>query len=505
MMARDRGTKKLVGNEHDLDYLWPTPDLSILNEGRREPPVLNLDPFGPHCHNWLLSAADDRGAPVDYVATGLLTVASALLGNVRWVTPWGSWTEPPIVWMAQVGFPSSGKSPGQDAVREPLNHLEAGMADGYPDLIREWRTRKEEAKVRRDTWEDMVSEAVKKNLAVPPMPGNAVEPDKPQCPRVTIIDATPEAVAMLASVQPRGLLSHRDELAGMLGGFDRYNGNGGERAFWLEAYGGRKYVVDRKKEDQPLIIQRLSIAILGGLQPDRLSSLLLSGDDDGLASRFLYAWPDPVQPTRPTGTVDGSIMRGMMSRLASLPMAVDENGVPCPRTIPLTDEAAETFHNWRLDHTKEMTGGMIGGHFGKMPGLVLRLSLILEFLWWASDPNDSPEPETISLRAVAYAADLIEDYFKPMALRCFADATMPERERNAATVARWIVKERPDVVNVRQMYRVERLPGLKEPTKVQQAFNELEDAGWIIKKPSRDGDRPGRQKADYRVNPKIWE
>jgi hypothetical protein len=481
------------------------PDLSILKEGRREPPALNLDPFGPDCRYWLLSAAEDRGSPVDYIAMALLSVESALLGNVRWVSPWGSWKEPPTIWMAQVGYPSSGKSPGQDAVREPLGQLESSMADGYPDHLREWRTKKEEAKIRREDWENIVKESVKTGKTAPMLPENAVEPEKPQCPRVMIVDATPEAVAKLAAAQPRGLLSHRDELAGMIGNFDRYNGAGGERAFWLEAFGGRKFVVDRKKEDQPLVIPHLSISILGGLQPDRLATLLLSGDDDGLASRFLYTWPDPVEPMRPKGTLDGAIVQRVMSRLWELPMATDENGIPCPRIVSLSDEAAGAFQEWRSEHSKEMIGGMIGGHFGKMPGLLLRLSLNLEFLWWASNPELTPEPETVGVKALAYAVFLIEEYFKPMAQRCFGDAALPESERLAATVARWIVKERPDKVNVRNLHKVQRLPGLREPAKAQKAVDELEASGWLIQAPSRDGSNPGRPKSDYSVNPKILE
>ena len=220
----------------------PALDMSVLTEGRRDPPVLSLDPFGPYCHYWLLSAAEDRGAPVDYVATGLLAITGALLGNVRWVSPWVGWKEPPIIWMAQVGHPSSGKSPGQDAVREPLTRLEEVIAEGYPDDLREYLTCKQEAKYRREDWEDDVKTSVGDGKPSPVLPENAIEPEKPPCPRIAIVDATPEAVAKLAAVQQRGLLSHRDELAGMIGGFDRYNSGGGERAFWLEAYGGRKYI-----------------------------------------------------------------------------------------------------------------------------------------------------------------------------------------------------------------------------------------------------------------------
>jgi hypothetical protein len=37
----------------------------------------------------------------------------------------------------------------------------------------------------------------------------------------------------------------------------------------------------------------MSLALLGGRQPDRLSQAL-SGADDGLAARLCYIWPDPL-------------------------------------------------------------------------------------------------------------------------------------------------------------------------------------------------------------------
>jgi hypothetical protein len=116
-------------------------------------------------------------------------------------------------------------------------------------------------------------------------------------------------------------------------------------------------------------------------------------------------------------------MQHVMTRLWDLPMAVDENGTPWPRIIPLSAEAADTFQEWREEHHDDTVGGRIGGHYGKMPGLLLRLSLILEYLCWASNPELTPEPETVSLKAVGYAAHLIEDYFKPMAERCFGEGS----------------------------------------------------------------------------------
>lgn len=52
---------------------------------------------------------------------------------------------------------------------------------------------------------------------------------------------------------------------------NRYSG-GGDRQFWLEAFGGRGFTVERMGRE-PLTIDMLSIGVVGGIQPDRLKSL----------------------------------------------------------------------------------------------------------------------------------------------------------------------------------------------------------------------------------------
>src|ERR1700688_2522980 len=70
-------------------------------------------------------------------------------------------------------------------------------------------------------------------------------------------------------------------------------GNGGDRAFFLEAWNGGAYMVDRvKHRGQPVRISRTALGIFGGMQPDRLREAL-AGADDGLSARFAFIWPDP--------------------------------------------------------------------------------------------------------------------------------------------------------------------------------------------------------------------
>src|SRR5258707_4124806 len=56
------------------------------------------------------------------------------------------------------------------------------------------------------------------------------------------------------------------------------------RGFWIEAYGGRPYRVERQKHPEPIDIPRLAVAVYGTTQPEKLA-LLMRGPDDGLFAR----------------------------------------------------------------------------------------------------------------------------------------------------------------------------------------------------------------------------
>ncbi|WP_119458536.1 YfjI family protein [Rhodospirillaceae bacterium SYSU D60014] len=485
---------------------WPEPDLSVVNGSRRTAPRPPVGVFGPFWSGWMAATAEGAGCPVDYVLGSLLAGASALIGNARWVSPWQKWSEPPVLWIALVGRPSSAKSPGQAAVIDHLRALESDLAADHPERLRRWQTDKEIAHTLHERWKSEVKEATKNGWSAPQLPAEAVEPVEPARPRLRTSDVTPEALANLHSVNPKGLLLTRDELAGWLDSFGRYS-NGGDRALWIEAFGGRSFTVDRVKTGrEPITIPHLSVCVLGGIQPDRLASTLMAGDDDGLASRFLLIWPEPIPPRRPSQVSDDVAAMAAFRRLLALRMGTDDQGNPRPITLPLAEDGLAVLDGWRQEHAESeaATSGLLTSHWGKLPGIVLRLSLVLEYLWWAAAP-DRGEPESVGKAALIGAVALVEDYFKPMAERAYGDAALPEDERNAATLARWIRRERPALLNARDLRRRVRLPGLRSADKIRAAITHLEDADWLIAAPAREGGSCGRQREDYRVNPKLRE
>lgn len=117
-------------------------------------------------------------------------------------------------------------------------------------------------------------------------------------------------------------LSESDQLDNM----SRYSG-GTDRPFWIEAYGGRAYPVDRRSEAEPVRIDHFAVGLIGGIQPARLDVLLRrASEDDGLLARCLLVWPDTTPPMRPRTAADPARLRRAMERLLALePLAGDED------------------------------------------------------------------------------------------------------------------------------------------------------------------------------------
>ncbi len=110
--------------------------------------------------------------------------------------------------------------------------------------------------------------------------------------------------------------------------------------------------------------------------------------------------------------------------------------------------------------------------------------MVLEMPWWcATDSTDSP-PTEISAAAFAAARCLVADFFMPMAARVYGDAAATPAERDAATLARWIIRERAVEVHVSHLQRVVKLPGLNAAAIIHGAAKALVEAGWLMPPPT---------------------
>jgi hypothetical protein len=320
-----------------------------------------------------------RGAacPSDYVAAPLLASVSVLIGHARWAQATPGWSEPPHLWIGAVGDSGNGKSPGADCLtRGVLPEIERRMLADFPDRLREWRAGVEFGKAAEEKWRSEVRDALKRGAPSPLPPPTTAGPE-PQAPRLRQHDVTIEKVAsLLATSAPKGLLICRDELAGWIEGMTAYNE--ASRAFWIEAYGGRPYRVERQKHPEPIDIPRLAVAVYGGTQPDKLA-MFMRAADDGLLGRFLWVRPEPI-PFRLADAVPGAQWAiAALDRLRELDL---QPGNPSePIIVPLTPQAREMIAAFgrEMQERQSTAGGLLRSAFGKARGAALRLALVQRF------------------------------------------------------------------------------------------------------------------------------
>jgi hypothetical protein len=124
-------------------------------------------------------------------------------------------------------------------------------------------------------------------------------------------------------------------------------------------------------------------------------------------------------------------------------------------------------------------------------------------LWWCGGSAFALPPTTINDEAISAALALVIDYFHPMNERVYGDAGLPEPDRLAATLAKWVLKTGPPVINAKKLRRSAGLPGLREAEKVKMAINVLLEADWLLPAPERSGPTGGRQRDDYIVSPRL--
>lgn len=480
---------------------WPEPLSRLLRPERPKPPALPLhDVLDKRLAQWVEQAAEGKGAPADYVFAALLSVSGALIGNARWVSVSPSWKEPPVIWSALIGLPSSGKSPALDAAIHPARKMEKRLREAADAEVQEWSEKADVAKLLESTWKESVKAAIKAGDEVPERPKGCDAGLAPHVPRLVVTDATIERLGEILSRQPRGTLQMRDELAGWLQNMERYSGGGSDKPFWLEAYGGRLYSVERMGRP-PLSVDRLTIGVVGGIQPDRLKTLLFKTDDDGLLARFLPIWPDPAPIRRPRAFADEELIERALDRLLSLDLVADEHGETRPWFVHFTDEAQDLMLDFRKA-VREWEGeaeGLLLSFIGKLPGLAARLSLILACLDYAAGGD---EPHEITASHFGRAAHLVEAYFLPMARRAYADASVSKADRAAMKLARLIRERGWQSFRKGDVSKLER-SGLTDDKELSAALEVLVAGDCIRLVPQEHNPNGGRIKRLYTVNPAL--
>ena len=479
---------------------WDDPDMSILDDRRGELPDLPIDVFPQSMHRWMNDAARGAGVTVGHIALPLIGIGSGLIGVARRVQATRSWQQPMTCWACLVGLSGSGKTPSLDVVKRALSAVERCRQQENTARQLAHETRVERAKAALKKWKEDVAAAVDGGQPPPVKPAEAQDVRPFVVPRLYVSDCTIERLAPLLEARPRGVTYVADELARLFMNLERYSG-GSDRAFWLEAWDGNAFTVERLGRP-PVILPHLLVGVVGGFQPDLLARSF-AGDSDGIYSRFLYAWPPEApfrEPTDDADEVDPEIINAF-SRLANLQAGDDEAFAPI--SVPLTADAKREFAQFAQFAHKERQSleGRDREYWCKGTGHVLRLSGTLCFLEWAW--SGGTEPQAVETRHIKSAVLLWKSYLWPHGRAALRLVGLSDKHSHSRTVLRWLHAGNKTTVS-REEVRREALAQRLDAGETQALLDMLMRAGWLREVPVK-ASGPGRPPRRWEVNPRLFE
>lgn len=331
--------------------------------------------------SFVSETAQAIGCDPSFIALPLLVGLASAIGNSRCIQLKRGWTEPAILWGAIIGESGTTKSPALELALRAVRRRQKRKLRDHREAIARWKPEFERYEEARNAWKQKIA----KN---PTTAGDRPEaPEAPRWERCWTDDATIEALAKLLQENPRGLLMIRDELAAWLN-FDRYsasgsgsNGRGSEASKWLEMFGGRALVVDRKTSGT-ICVPQATVSIIGGIQPGVLSRYVVQEHrDSGLLARLLLTMP-PRRAKRWTEADVDPIAEAGIAKIFDVLFALeptrDAEGECQPAIVKLTPEGKRAWISFYDEHNQEQADltGDLAAAWSKLEGYAARFALV---------------------------------------------------------------------------------------------------------------------------------
>lgn len=450
--------------------------------GGFEPPAMPKGLLPAILEDFAQIIGDQMGAdPAGLAVAALVTCAAAIPDRIKLkVKRHAEWTESARLWAALVGPPSAKKSPILAAATGPLARMDVAAMKESKRRIAEWNALPKEARI-----------------------GPA-----PLQRRLRIEDTTVEGAQVILEGSPDGVLCLQDELSGFFGAMDRYNGSKGassDRAFWLRAFNGGEYALDRVARGSG-IIENLSVSLLGGIQPEPLRKIAGDSVDDGLLQRLFpvmlrNATQGHDSPTPPISTRYRALVEALNTLVPiewgdALEFSAEAQGVR--RELEAAHLTLQTL---------ESVNKKLASHIGKYDGLFARLCLVwhcvehVERVHAGADGAALDDlPPVVNASTARRVAAFLHDFLLRHAFAFYGGVLgLADDHERVSAVAGYILAHRKDTVTNRDMQRGGRtMRGLAD-REVRPIFEQLAALGWLAMEPNPRPTLPPR----WRVNPAV--
>lgn len=347
--------------------------------------------------------------PIDYIGAAMLYAVSVAIGNTHKVQIKNSWIDSAVLYMAIVGRAGINKSHPLSFALSPITECDKKTYKQYERLKSEYDAIVSLSKSEREAQ-------------------GYGEPIKPLWEKFIVSDFTPESLLDVHDFNKRGLGVYSDELAGWFKNFNRYS-KGSETEFWLSSWSGKSLTNDRKTS-KSIQISNPFISVCGTIQNGILKELAKDNrNENGFIDRILFVLPDnlkkPYWNELELDSVFVDNWHKILSNIIQIPYSFDSEGNESNKILSFSSEAKSLIFAWQkenADQCNNVENEAISGVYSKLETYAIRLSLILEIMYWSCGESSK---ENISAKAMQGALKLVE-YFKHTASKVNAIITNSE-------------------------------------------------------------------------------
>jgi hypothetical protein len=483
---------------------WQSPIDFLAEDETTGVPELRREHVPEALWDFVTDTADRMGVdPASVALTAIVTCASVVTDDWE-LQPKRfdyEWTEQPRLWGGIVGDPSVLKSPVLKACTKPLDKIEMRARKAHDEAME--RYQKEHA-----AWKKAKGEAVD-------------EPRAPKAVRYLVGDTTVEKLGELlrtdAQSQYRApakkVLVRSDELAELLGSFDRYKGGGSgssDRGAYLRLYNGGPHPIDRVMRGS-FTVPNWSACIVGGIQPDVFKAIATNTKEDGLMQRFMFCVPGPTGEGKDREPNAAAISRysAMMEALTALTPNASQIGTSLPPVVLHADahQHRESIGDLvRALSSLPDTPGRLKAAYGKWSGLFARISLTFHLVETAdaiARTGQRPPTQILSGATARRAAAYMEDVLLPHLLRADAVIYTTAQTGHAQWIAKFILAQGKARVTARDITRA--YGALRPPEKRKELGEVMEGLvtmAWVARE---NPDMPPWEQTAWLINPAVLE
>lgn len=273
--------------------------------------------------------SNSLGVEREVICSAMLTIVSSAIGNTIRVSPKYGYEVSVFIWLIIIAISGYGKTPAISTLVRPIEKRQAKAYREYSKKLKSYK------------------ESLRK-----PKQGVATENvEEPILEHLFASDTTVEALGDIFENNPRGILIHRDELAGLILGLNQYKGGAGnDRQHYLELFNGMTWKIDRKTGVK--FIPNVGASIIGGIQTATMPKVFnVDAIGEGLLPRFILQNTEhkPRKFERQGVEPDDlKLWEDILEKCYQISLVLNDNGFVDPKVLILGEDALslfEEFHN----------------------------------------------------------------------------------------------------------------------------------------------------------------